>query len=482
MTARLLIVDDEESMLEFLRLLFEDSDYDLETADSVRGARALLEATTPDVILCDYKMPDGTGLELLDEIKQRKISSAVILMTAHGTHETAVEAMRLGAYDYVAKPFDVNELKLLVAKALEKAELIGENARLRQELAQRYTFGNIIGRSPQMQAVFELVQRVADTGSTVLLSGESGTGKELVARAIHFESQRAKGPFLTINCGAMPETLLESELFGHEKGAFTGAHQRKDGLFQAANGGTLLLDEIGEMPQGMQVKLLRVLQEKTVRKVGGTREEDVDVRIIASTNRELQEQVDRGEFREDLFYRIQVIPIRLPSLRERREDIPLLIEHFLRRHNDHISGEPRRISPGALKILEGYDWPGNVRELENAIERAVTLSTDELITVQDLPPQLHRRQPSIQQRIEIPAGGLDLEGLLDDQRRNLMLQALERTGGVQTQAAELLGMSFRSFRYYAKKLGIKGGNEALDESAESETTDEPAASPPAAPN
>jgi len=482
MTARLLIVDDEESMLEFLRLLFEDSDYEIETADSVTAARALLEARIHDVVLCDYKMPDGSGLELLEEIKQRRDSSAVILMTAHGTHETAVEAMRLGAYDYVAKPFDVNELKLLVAKALEKAELIDENARLRQELADRYTFGNIIGRSSRMQSIFELVRRVANTGSTILLSGESGTGKELIARAIHFQSQRAKGPFLTINCGAMPENLLESELFGHEKGAFTGAHQRNEGLFQAANGGTLLLDEIGEMPQGMQVKLLRVLQERTVRKVGGTREEPVDVRIIAATNQELQAQVDRGEFREDLFYRIQVIPIQLPSLRERREDIPLLVEHFLHRHNERLSGEPRRISPGALKILEGYDWPGNVRELENVIERAVALSTDELITVQDLPPQLHRRQAVGPPRVDIPSDGLDLERFLDDQRRGLMVQALERCGGTQTQAAELLGISFRSFRYYAKKLGIRGGEEGADGDDAAETTRDAASETPPAPS
>jgi two-component system, NtrC family, response regulator PilR len=454
---RLLVVDDEPSMLDFLSLLFEEQGYTVDTARSVAEARRALGEAGYDLVLCDILMPDGNGLDLLKEIKAADANAAVLMMTAYTSTKSAIEAMKLGAYDYISKPFDVEELKVVAQKALERAELAEENVYLRRELEQKYTFNNIIGRSSRMQAIFSLIERVARTTSTVLIQGESGTGKELIARAIHFASPRAGHRFLSINCGALPENLLESELFGHERGAFTGAVREKKGLFQDADRGTLFLDEIGEMTPAMQVKLLRAIQEKTVRKVGGNVEEPVDVRIIAATNQVLEERIATGEFREDLFYRINVIPLNLPPLRQRREDIPLLVDFFLDKYSRLMELPPRRISIEAMKMLEGYDWPGNVRELENLVERTLALSPGETITTKDLPVQLltHRRGSS--DLVTLPEEGLDLEAYLEDIRAQLMVQALDRAGGVQTQAAELLGMSFRSFRYYAKKAGLKGG-------------------------
>ena len=461
MQPRLLIVDDEASMLEFLGLLFQGEGYSVETASSVAEARRMLGERGYDLVLCDILMPDGSGLDLLREVKGNGAATAVIMMTAYTSTSSAIEAMKLGAYDYISKPFDVEELKVVVQKALEKAELVDENVYLKRELQERYRFGNIVGRGPKMRVVFGLIDRVARTSSTVLIHGESGTGKELVARAIHYAGPRAERRFLSINCGALPETLLESELFGHEKGAFTGAVREKKGLFQEAGGGTLFLDEIGEMTAAMQVKLLRALQERVVRKVGGNEEEPVDARIIAATNQNLEERIQKGSFREDLYYRINVIPIPLPALRERREDIPALVDFFLAKYSREMEVPLRRISVEAMRLLEAYDWPGNVRELENLVERAVALSPSEVVTAQDLPAQV-RGQPAGEREVSValPDGGLDLEAYLDQLRAQLMAQALERAGGVQTQAAELLGMTFRSFRYYAKKLGLTGGEEA----------------------
>jgi two-component system response regulator PilR (NtrC family) len=456
---QLLVVDDEQSMLDFLELLLTDTGYEVTTADSVEGARARLEDLRPDLVLCDIMMPDGNGLDLLKEIKASNASTSVVMMTAYTSTKAAIEAMRLGAYDYVSKPFDVDELKVVIEKAVERVDLMDENVYLRRELEQKYTFSNIIGKSPRMQAIFGLVERVARTTSTVLIHGESGTGKELIARAIHFASPRSQQKFLSVNCGAMPENLLESELFGHVRGSFTGAVRDKKGLFQEASGGTLFLDEIGETTPPMQVKLLRVLQEKQVRKVGGTEEESVDTRIIAATNRDLEERIQSGEFREDLYYRINVIPIDLPPLRHRREDIPLLVDHFIRKYSLELDDAPRKISVEAMKMLEGYDWPGNVRELENIVERALALSTNDPIITKDLPVHLLSRRRDRSGTIELPEEGLDLEAHLEEVRARLMEQALERTGGVQTQAAELVGMSFRSFRYYAKKAGLTSGSD-----------------------
>jgi two-component system response regulator PilR (NtrC family) len=469
MTRRLLIVDDEQSLLDFLEILFREEGYEVVTADSVAEAREVLGRSAPDLVLCDILMPDGNGLDLLEEIKQREDSPPVLMMTAYTSTRSAIEAMKLGAYDYVSKPFDNDELKVLVEKALEKADLEDENLYLKRELQDRYTFANIIGRSSRMQAIFSLIERAGRTSSTVLLQGESGTGKELIARALHYASPRAEHRFLSINCGALPENLLESELFGHVRGAFTGAVKQKRGLFQEAGGGTLLLDEIGEMTPAMQVKLLRVLQERTVRKVGGTDEEAVDVRIVAATNQDLEAKIAGGEFREDLYYRINVIPIRLPPLRERVEDIPLLVGHFVEKYSRLIGVPRKQVTAKAMRALESHDWPGNVRELENLIERCLALSSGDVIDLGDLPETLAGRRRSLAPEVSLPREGLDLEGYLDEVRERLMREALERSDGIQTQAAELLNMSFRSFRYYAKKLGIKEG-------ATPETSEEPAPS------
>jgi len=454
--SRLLMVDDEQSLLEFLHLFFVEQGYDVDCAGSVDQARLRLANQTYDLVLCDILMPDGNGLDLLKDIRERFRRTAVIMMTAYTSTKSAIEAMKLGAYTYISKPFDVDELKVVVAGALEKSGLEAENVYLRRELEQRYQFSNIIGRSSKMLEIFDLVQRVAKTQSTVLIHGESGTGKELIARAIHFASPRSPNRFLSINCGALPETLLESELFGHEKGSFTGAVREKKGLFHEADKGTLFLDEISEMTAAMQVKLLRALQEKRVRRVGGTIEDSIDVRIIAATNRDLQERIESGDFREDLYYRINVIPISLPPLRQRRSDIAALVEHFIDKFRREMNIEPKTITSEALQMLESYDWPGNVRELENTIERALALAVSNHLDCSDLPLHLRTGKTGIKETVSLPEEGLDLESHLDEIRRQLMGQALDRCQGVQTQAAELLGMTFRSFRYYAKKLGLTG--------------------------
>jgi two-component system, NtrC family, response regulator PilR len=456
---RVLIVDDEESLVDFLSVLCSGEGLEVATARSVTEARERLSDSPPDLVLCDMMMPDGNGLDLLREIREREAAPSVVMMTAYTSTKSAIEAMKLGAYDYVPKPFDVDELKVVIHRALEKSRLYEENVYLRRELEQRYGFDNIIGRSPRMRQIFGLIERVARTASTVLIHGESGTGKELIARAIHFSSPRTARRFLSVNCGAMPENLLESELFGHERGAFTGAVREKKGLFHEADRGTLFLDEIGEMSLTMQVKLLRALQDKVIRRVGGTAEETVDVRIIAATNQQLQEKIARGDFREDLYYRINVIPILLPALRERREDIPLLASHFLHKYCEELGVETLRISAEAMRMLETYAWPGNVRELENLIERAVALSTTGVITATDLPAYLLAGGERSQPELQLPDDGLDLEAYLDRIRTEMMRQALDRSGGVQTQAAEVLGMTFRSFRYYAKKAGLTGSAE-----------------------
>jgi two-component system response regulator PilR (NtrC family) len=459
MSAQLLIVDDEQSLLDFLTLLFEDQPYEVTPAASVAEARERIEEGSFDLVLCDIHMPDGDGIELLREIKEQHASTSVIMMTAYTSTESAIEAMKAGAYDYVSKPFDVEELKVLVQKALEKTQLVAQNVHLQRELEQKYTFANIIGKSRPMREIFSLVRRIAPTHSTVLVHGESGTGKELIARAIHYTGPRTRQRFLSINCGALPENLLESELFGHERGAFTGAVREKKGLFHEADRGTLFLDEISEMTPTMQVKLLRVLQNKVVRKVGGNVEEPVDVRIIAATNRKLQDMISEGTFREDLYYRINVLPVHLPPLRHRRDDIPLLVDHFIRRFSEGQRLPERRMTVEAMAILEEYYWPGNVRELENIIERALALSSGDAITPDDLPPHLLQQQHEHRALVTLPEDGIDLEDYLDDIRRHLMDQALSRCEGVQTRAAEVLQMSFRSFRYYARKMGLIGGSE-----------------------
>jgi two-component system response regulator PilR (NtrC family) len=449
----LLIVDDEASLRDFLTIVFEEEGWSVETAESVAAARAAVTAREPDVILCDLMMPDGTGLDLLRELKTASVNTPFIMITAHTSTRSAVDALKAGAQDYIAKPFDIDELKIIVRKAVERRELETENLHLRSVLEERFTFSNIIGKSRRMQDIFGIVSRIARTNSTVLISGESGTGKELIARAIHFNSGR-RGKFVSINCGALPENLLESELFGHEKGAFTGAIREKKGLFQEGERGTIFLDEIGEMTPAMQIKLLRVLQDRVVRRVGGNDEVQVDVRVIAATNRDLADSIQRGLFREDLFYRINVIPIALPPLRQRKEDIALLADHFIQKFCRSMDVPMKRISAEAMKALEKYPWPGNVRELENVIERTVALESSEVLTTRSLPDTILLGTNLSGDPFELPPEGIDLEKHLEDVGKFLMLKALERANGVQTQAAEILRMTFRSFRYYAKKYDL----------------------------
>jgi two-component system response regulator PilR (NtrC family) len=463
----LLIVDDEASLRDFLSIVFEDEGWRVETAGSVAEARAAVAKNEPDLILCDLMLPDGSGIDLLREVKAATPSVAVVMITAHTSTKSAVEALKAGAFDYIAKPFDIDELKIIVRNAVERKELEDENLHLRTALEERFTFSNIIGRSTRMQDIFSVVQRIAKTNSTVLISGDSGTGKELIARAIHYNSGR-RGKFVSINCGALPETLLESELFGHERGAFTGAIREKRGLFHEADRGTIFLDEIGETSTAMQIKLLRVLQDHVVRRVGSNVENQVEVRVIAATNRDLAESIKAGTFREDLFYRINVIPITLPPLRQRREDIALLVEHFITKYSKSMGVSLKRISSDAMRSIEKYHWPGNVRELENVIERMIALEPSDVLTTKSLPEHVLLGSSIPDMAFDLPPEGISLQDHLEGIGKIFMLKALERTGGVQTQAAELLRMSFRSFRYYAKKYDLISRESRQEEAVEVE--------------
>jgi DNA-binding NtrC family response regulator len=453
--ARLLIVDDEASLRDMLSFVFVKEGFEVRLASNFTEGLADALKSSPDVIICDIKMPDGNGLDLLRRVKEENARVPVIMITGHGSTTDAVEAMKAGAIDYVNKPFDNDELVLKVRRALGEKTLEQENVYLKQELAARYTFANIIGKGSRMQEIFRTIERIGKVTSTVLITGESGTGKELIARAIHFTSVRKDRKFVSINCGALPETLLESELFGHERGAFTGAVKEKRGLFAEADGGTLFLDEISETSPTMQVKLLRAIQEKLIRKVGGNDETSVDVRIIAATNKDLSELASQGKFREDLFYRINVIPIALPPLRARAEDIAPLTQHFIGKVCKEQKIVEKKISAEAMRLIEAYPWPGNVRELENTLERTVALEPGPVINVSSLPESIalgvRTRVPDFE---SLPAEGLNLEAYLEAVGKRLMREALDRCDGVQTKAAELLRMSFRSFRYYAKKYNL----------------------------
>jgi two-component system response regulator PilR (NtrC family) len=451
--ARLLVVDDERSMQEFLEILFRREGYEVATAGGVDEALAQLENDEFDLVITDVSMPERSGLELLHAVREHSPETLVIMITAYASAETAIKAMKEGAYDYVTKPFKVDEIRLVVEKALEKKLLSSENRRLRGELRSQLLRRSIVGSSAPMQRVYDLVAQVADTKTNVLISGESGTGKELVARAIHDASERRDAPFVAVNCGAIPENLLESELFGHVKGAFTGAVHNKAGLFEIADGGTLFLDEVGELTLPLQVKLLRAIQDKRIRRVGGTNDRVVDVRIISATNRRLEEEVAANRFREDLYYRLNVIQIPLPPLRERADDIPLLVHHFVEKYATELGKPIAACSEAAMRRLLEYGYPGNVRELENVIERAVALSRSERIELDALPPTvLAAPEPAAPARI--PAAGVNLEELVNDYERVLLAQALRQAGGVKKRAAALLGVSFRSFRYRLEKLGL----------------------------
>ncbi len=457
--ARILVADDERSMRELLAIVLKREGYEVLLAENGQQALAALQAGHVDLVISDIKMPDMSGVEVLRAAKAVDVSLPTIMMTAFASTDTAVEAMRLGACDYLIKPFDVDELKLKVREKLEARQLRQENVLLRRTLNQPHVVAGIIGRSAPMLAVFDLLESVAKTTSTVLVTGESGTGKELVARALHFQSLRRDRPFVALNCGALPETLLESELFGHMRGAFTGAESTKKGLVEIAEGGTIFLDEIGEMTPMMQVKLLRVLQERRFRRVGGLEEIEADIRVVAATNQDLPKLVAEGRFREDLYYRINVIPIQLPALRERREDIPLIAEHFLEKFRQQMGKPLVGISGAAMEVLQRYHWPGNIRELENVVERAVALERTPAILPESLPAQVQSGSTAAAagsaDLAALPEGGFDLEQHVQSVERRYLAQALERAGGVQVRAAELLGMSFRSFRYYAKKYNLR---------------------------
>ncbi len=455
MALRVLVCDDEAGLREMLSILLRRQGYEVETAGGVREAVARLGgAPSPfDAVVTDLVMPDGSGMEVLQAARRRDPDTQVVMITAYATTERAVAAMRAGAYDYLQKPFENEALLATLEKALEHRALAAENRALREVIQRRWREGDLVGRSHAIERVRETIAKVADSAVNVLVTGESGTGKEVVARALHFRSRRAEGPFVAVNCGALPETLMESELFGHERGAFTGASSAKSGLVRAAHGGTLFLDEVGELPPALQVKLLRVLQERVVRPVGGAREHPVDVRVVAATNRDLQQAVAEGRFRSDLYYRLDVVRIHLPPLRERPEDVPLLAEHLLRRHAA-LQGRSLRFSSEALRWLVRQDYPGNVRQLENLVQRAVALCEGDVIGVEDLQPETSAGASAPRGTLPEPREGFELDRWLADVEKELLLEALRRAGGVRTRAARLLGMSFRSFRYRLAKYGL----------------------------
>ncbi|RME47480.1 MAG: sigma-54-dependent Fis family transcriptional regulator [Deltaproteobacteria bacterium] len=462
---KILVVDDDVSIQRMLRMLLRREDFEVACAGDGREALRKLENETFDLVLSDICMPDMDGLQLLNALRESDITVPIIMMSAYGTIDTAIEAMKHGAYDYINKPFKKDEVILAIRKLEERERLKQENRQLKAQLQSEYRFENIIAKSDRMLEIFQTIQKVAEFKSTVLILGESGTGKELIARAIHFNSSRRDNPFIAVNCGAIPENLLESEFFGHMRGAFTNASRTKKGLFEEADGGSLFLDEIAELPLPLQVKLLRALQESEIRRIGDTKTIKVDVRIIAATSQDLEARIQEGTFREDLFYRLNVLPIQVPPLRERKSDIPLLVNHFIakvrRMMEDDEQGEPFKIEPAVFDRLTAYDWPGNVRELENCIERAVVLADDRTIRVENLPPAVRNVSLS-----EVSSSSSPLfEGLAPDElsikrtsryiEEQLIRRALAKTGGNRTQAAQLLEISQRALLYKIKEYGIK---------------------------
>jgi two-component system response regulator PilR (NtrC family) len=459
--SRILVVDDEESMRQLLEIALGKEGYHLTLAESGKKAIQLFDKSSYDLVISDIKMDDMSGVEVLRHIKETDPPVPVIMVTAYASAETAVEALRLGAYDYLTKPFKLEELKANIRNALEKVRLKRENESLKRELKKAQGLDSMLGGSPAMLELFEQIKSVAATNSTVLITGESGTGKELAAKAIHTRSPRAGEPFVSINCGAVPETLLESELFGHLKGSFTGATTNHKGLFEVAHRGTILLDEIAEMSPTMQVKFLRVLQEKKIRRIGSTEELEVDVRILAATNKDLEKGVQDRSFREDLYYRLNVIPIHMPPLRERREDVPLLAAHFLLKACASTRKTVSKISEEAMERLMAYDWPGNVRELENVIERAVALESSSVVLVDRLPEKVRdfgmKPEGAAPQASDgsFPDEGVDFTEKVSALEKQLLTGAMEKAGGVQTRAARLLNMNLRSFRYLLQKYGLR---------------------------
>lgn len=461
--ASVLIVDDEPGIREFLQIMLDREGYDVSCAADGKEAINFFKKKRYDVVVADIRMPKVNGFEVLTTIKEISPETNVIMITAYASFESAVESMKEGAYDYITKPFNVDEVKMTVKNALQKKGAVEEAVDRKREKGGVENFEGMISDSPEMLKIFALIPKAASSKASVLITGESGTGKELVARAIHQNSPRENEPFVTINCGGVPEQLLESELFGYKKGSFTGAVTDKMGLFEAAHKGTIFLDEIGDLPLSLQVKLLRIVQEKSFKPVGGTQEISIDVRIISATNINLEEEVIKGEFREDLFYRLNVIQIRIPSLRERKMDIPILAQHFLEKYSQESGKEIRHISSYALKVLLDYSFPGNVRELENIVERSVALETSNIILPDSL--TLSRFKNEMGKNgvpdYDIPPEGIDLEEEVGKLEKQLLLKALQRTNGEMKKAAELLNIPYRSIRYRLEKYGIKNGKDVV---------------------
>jgi two-component system response regulator AtoC len=465
---RVLIVDDEQNLRHMLQTLLKREGYEPVGVSSVEGALMELEDRPYDIVITDLRMPGQSGMDLVDEIRRRNMDTTVVVMTAYGSRDIAIEAMKRGAYDYISKPFEADELVLLLRKAEERERLFRENQTLHNQIRAggqepETGLGDLVARSRQMLDLFRTVRKIAEFKTTVLIDGESGTGKELVARAIHRLSPRSGGPFIAVNCGAIPDTLLESELFGHRKGAFTDANRDRKGLFEEASGGTLFLDEIGELPLALQVKLLRVLQEGEVRRLGDSQDIKVDVRVVAATARDLSAEVGRGTFREDLFYRLNVFALHLPPLRERREDVPLLIDHFLARMNARMGLKVAGTSPEAMRVLLEYDWPGNVRELENSIERAIVLSEGSQIEIDALPERLRRTTAQVApSSVESEDDDLSIKRASRRSEEALIRRALRKTRGNRTRAAELLEISHRALLYKIKEYGISVARDSPD--------------------
>jgi len=450
---RILIVDDEESFRHMLSVILVKEGYEVETSPSAEEGLQKAAASTFDQILCDVRMPRMDGLAFLREIKKTEIEATIIVMSAYGTVDIAIEAMKLGAYDYISKPFKPDEIILTLRKAEEREQLRRENQLLRKEVAREYSFENIVSKNEKMQKIFDVIKKVSHYKSTVLITGESGTGKELVARALHYNSDRSQNPFIAVNCGAIPENLLESELFGHAKGAFTDAIRTKKGLFEEADGGTLFLDEIGELPGQLQVKLLRVLQDGEIRRIGESKPIQIDVRIVAATVKDLQKEVNEGRFREDLFYRLHVLPVHIPPLRERKEDIPLLIQHFIGKYNQAMNKNVTSVDHKAMETLISYKWYGNVRELENTIERAIVLSEKNNIESENLPTEIQNVREEFQPET-LPDEEYSIKKASKSLEINLIQKALRKTKGNHTHAARLLEISHRALLYKIKEYGI----------------------------
>jgi len=450
----ILIIDDEKSILDLLTVVFKKEGHAVKAWPPSPKTLELLGQEDFDILVCDIKMPHVSGMKVLKYMREKKPEIPVVMITAYGSIKQAVEALKAGAMDYVVKPFDIEELKITVAHGLEKQRLKEENILLKKNLKEKYSFENMIGRSKTIQEIFGLIEKTAGTDSTVLITGESGTGKEMAARGIHFLSRRRDNQFVSINCAALPENLLESELFGHTRGSFTGAVADKKGMFEVAHSGTLFLDEVGETSPWMQVKLLRALQDRKVRRVGGTEEIPVDVRIIAATNQNLKKKIEEGKFREELFYRLNVISFEMPPLRKRLEDIPLFVNHFLQKYCLQMGKKMKRVAPDVVNVFEAYHWPGNVRELENVIERVVAIEDRETITTDSLPREMLSPRREVDPSLMIQRG-FNLTNYIDEMSRKYLDQALLATGGNLKEAADMLGLSYRSIRYLADKYQVK---------------------------